>query len=49
MHVTHPIWLAVLLVASTASIVKANVIFYQILDEVNAKRPPIKIVSSKIG
>ena len=46
MHVTHPILLFVLLVADTACIVKANVIFYQILDEVNSKLPPERQFSS---
>jgi hypothetical protein len=40
MRVTHPIVIAVLFAAATACIIKANVIFYQIFDEVNSKRPP---------
>ena len=40
MHLAHPILLAALLVTATGCIVVANVTFHQILDEVNAKRPP---------
>jgi predicted cation transporter len=39
MHLAHPILVALLITAGTASIVTSNVIFYQILNEVNSRRP----------
>ena len=39
MHVAHLLLIVVLFVGATACIITANVIFYQILDEVNSKRP----------
>ncbi len=38
MHVAHVIWIAVSIVAAAACIITANVMFYQILDEVNAHK-----------
>ena len=40
MHLAHPILVALLIPAGAASIVTSNVVFYQILNEVNSKRPP---------
>jgi hypothetical protein len=40
MHVTHVVLIAVFIAAGTACIVTSNVIFYQILNEVNSRRPP---------
>jgi len=45
MNVAHVIWIAVSIVAATACIITANVIFYQILDEVNAQRPSDQQIS----
>jgi hypothetical protein len=39
MHVAQVIWMAIMILAATACIITANVMFYQILDEVNAQRP----------
>ena len=40
MHLAHPILVALVIIAGAASIVTSNVIFYQILNEVNSRRPP---------
>jgi hypothetical protein len=39
MHLAHPILVALLITAGTASIVTSNVVLYQILNEVNSRRP----------
>jgi hypothetical protein len=39
MHVTHVVLIAMFIAAGTACIITSNVIFYQILNEVNSKRP----------
>jgi hypothetical protein len=40
MHVTHLVLIALFIAAGTACIITSNVIFYQIFDDVNSKRPP---------
>ena len=39
MHVTHVVLIAMLISAGIACLITSNVIFYQILNEVNSKRP----------
>jgi hypothetical protein len=39
MHLAHPILVALVIILGAASLVTSNVIFYQILNEVNSRRP----------
>jgi hypothetical protein len=41
----HLILIAVMFVAAVACIIRANIVFYQTLDEVNAKLPPERQIS----